>query len=734
MQNLVVKHSSGESYKVLLPRETIPQLNLTPESFWNEGTARQFINNLIVSNNYWRDIVNQCSSSISCLAPDDIEKQVSSLMMHDKIKFYPVKIMDIVDHPPEKRALKLNNVLYRFEPSSSLLFNNVSETKKFNNIDEANEFLSEISSNEEKLTVIAHELSIQLPATASVNKSEIADAISQELVSGSIVIIVDKTSSVPSDNNETNTENGANNKEAGLGTRTEEAITEEEKPPCQLEWVSVDCSHGRTAGITSKTEITPNLDVISTETSESGFDLITAEIHASELCSSHKNNIFGISQPHKFKSKEEKKVQFKVSCNKWDLSNMFERIWLPRVEPKTYNISIKETCEAPDISVKDINVNVYPDIKWHWRTTIDFGKLEFEPGKSKVKYSDFDIDGNVELTYDGKKHDAKEKYKTYIQDPLDGFKKICDTISTVLEVINDPTAALMRIGTQTTKPKPKDGKDNKDGNQTHLIIDWPKLSIDYDSTLIENKSPTYVDHKYNIKLKADPLLEIDIQVDVLQSMISLAPPPVKLVLEYAKERVEGEIKDDQKVGFRGELDIIFTVKTTVNITESEISGTHNISQHDTSVAPVKGDIKIPASLKGVIDAEGKWFILSFKVNYMMKGETEWSGNFEFGSDEKGIYFSNTVEFKGIDITLTKYEEVKAELETEKESTKEVSIDDFYANVGVKSDNVDTSVKLEDGKIEGEVTVKAEENKHWSWLKPKEDEKKKDPIKYYIVKN
>jgi len=733
MQNLVVKHRSGESYKVSLPRENVSEQNLTPESFWNESTARQFINNLIVSNGYWRDIVSQCDSlAASCVPHEDIEKQVSALIMHKKIKIYPVKVMDVVEHPPEKRVLKFDNILYRFEPISSLLFINTAETKNFKDINDANNFLCEISCNEDKLSTIAHELNIKLPTTASVNKGEVTDKISQELISGNIVIIVDKTSSSPTNNEERITENSTNNKEAGLGTRTkEDEITEEEKPPCQLEWVSVDCSHGRTAGITSKTEITPNLDVISTETLESGFDLITAEIHASELCSSHKNNIFGISQPHKFKSKSEKKVQFKVSCDKWDVSNMFERIWLPSIEPKIYNISIKETCESPNITIKDLDVNVYPDIKWHWSTTIDFGKLEFEPGKAKVKYSDLDIDGNVDLTYDGEKHDAKEKYKKYIKEPLNGFKKICDTISTVLEVINDPKSALMRIGTQTTKQKPEDGKDNKDGNETRLIINWPKLNIDYDSTLVENQDPTFIDHEYSIKLKAAPLLDIDIQVDVLDSMMSLSPPPVSALMKYAKKRIEQEFDDEQEVGIRGELDIIFTVKATVNINESEIKGRHNITKHDVSVEPIKGDIKIPAKLKGAVKAEGKWFIISFKVHYDMKGETEWSGGYEFGSDDKGIYFSNTVEFKGIDVTLTKYEEVKTKVESSAEQT-----DDMFEADGEithEDSNSSSSLSLEDGIVKGEATLKAKEAKRWSWLKPEKDTEKQEPTKHYFIK-
>lgn len=733
MQNLVVKHSSGESYKVLLPRETIPQLNLTPESFWNEGTARQFISNLIVSNDYWRDIVNQCNSSMSCLAPDDIEKQVSSLMMHDKIKFYPVKIMDVVDNPPEKRALKLNNVLYRFEPSSSLLFNNVSETKKFKNIDEANEFLSEISNNEEKLTIIAHELSIQLPATASVNKSEIADAISQELVSGSIVIIVDKTSSVPSSNQKILDNIDGNNKLAGLGTRSEDddKEKEEEIPPCQLDWVSIKCKHGRDTGITNKTTVIPNIDVIATESTSSGFDLITAEIHASELCASHKGTPFSISKQHKLKSKTATKIELPVSCDTWNVSNMFSRIWLPCVKPKTYKVSVSKTCKTKDIKIKKISVNVYPDMKWHWETKINFGKLEFVPGKSKVKYSDFDISGNAVLNYDGKEHDAMKKYNEYIKKPLDGFKKICDTISKVLEIINNSKSSKMRIGTQAINPEPESGEDNKDGNETRLIIEWPKLDINYDSSLIENESALFVDHKYNIKITAKPLLEIDIQVDVLDSLISLAPRPAKALIRYAKKRVKEEFIEDQKVGLRGEFDIIFTIKSTININESEISGQHNIIKHDNNVAPVKGDIHIPTKLEGVIKAEGKWFYLSFKVHYEMTGEAEWAGQYEFGNDDKGVYFSNFFEFKGIDITFTEYGEVKAKVKIDADDT-----DDMYetdASVSINNDDIDAEINLKDGQMNGEAALKAKNKKHWTWLKPKKDKKKNNPKKYYIVK-
>lgn len=733
---LVVKHISGDAYKIQLPRENMVQTSLNPKPFWDVSSARQFIDSIIVTPEYWKNIINQCGALGQCQlnTPRDIERELSHLIIQKKVNFYPVRILDTVDNPPEKRAIKSSaNITYRFEPTSTLLFNNVSETRLFDDIKNANDFLSSLNVNNDMLTTIANELGLDIPSTASVNPDEMISLISQSLVAGEIVIIVDKTSSVPPSEKESTISSNTNNKDAGLGTRSsdnEDKIEEKEEPPCELDWVSIQCKHGRDTGITNKTTVIPNLDVIATESKASGFDLITAEIHASELCASHKGTPFSVSKKHKLRSKTSTKIELSVSCDTWNVSNMFSRIWLPCVKPKTYTISVNNTCKTKDIKVKKIDVNVYPDMEWHWETKIDFGKLEFVPGKAKVKYSDFDISGNAILNYDGKEHDAMDKYNEYIKKPLDGFKKICDTISNVLEVINNTKSARMRIGTQAVKPEPENGEDNQDGNETRLILKWPKLDINYDSSLIENNSPFYVDHQYNITITAKPLLEIDIQVDVLDSLISLAPRPAKALIRYAKKRAEEEFKEDQKVGIRGEFDIIFTVVSTININESEISGQHNITNHDVEVAPVKGDIQIPTKLEGVLKAEGKWFYLSFKVHYEMTGEAEWAGQYEFGNDDEGVYFSNSFEFKGIDITLTKYEEVKAEIESD-QSINDGFFDD--AEIEVKSDDGNTELKLEEGNLKGETTLKAEEEKKWTWLKPRKDKNKKSPKKYYFVK-
>lgn len=761
MSTGVIQDNFRHHYRLHIQGDVPVSRFLSAKRFSDSVITENFVRGLRVPPGFWRGALSRVS--VTNFKPGaSVEARISALLIRGTLKLYPVKHLDTQpgDDSPAEASTPLATVKgmdYKLAPASVLLVQPASDVKTFANKEQAISFLTEMNMDDAQTNELAASMGISSAGTSQPPGAQTA-AMAQVLLENQFVVVAtparviaqpessadnaptEKTSDSPSTLGPHEEQGGDYTRESSAAVAVaaaliaEEILADETKPPCTLEKVVIKCSHGSSVEITKETLEPPTLNVVATETDKAGFDLISAEIQASELCPSHKSSSFNISKEHTLNSKTESKIEFKVNCSPWKRSNVFERLWLPSVKPKIYGLTIKDTCEAPDINVKKVNINVYPDIKWHWSTKIDFGKLEFIPGKAKVKYSDFAIDGNVDLTYDGEKHDAKEKYKKYIQKPLDGFKKICDSVSKVLEVINNPQAALTRIGTQTTQPKPAEGEDNSDGNETRLIIDWPKLNIDYDSTFIENTSTNVVDHDYSIKLTAKPLLEIDIQVDVLDSMISLAPLPVAELIRYARKRVEQDFEEDQEVGLRGELDIIFTVKATININESEIKGRQNAAENNVSVEPVKGDIKIPAQLKGAVKAEGKWFVISFSVHYEMSGDTEWSGNYEFGSDDTGIYFSNTVEFKGINITLTKYEEVKAALETDTKRKKEVSVDDFLSDIELEIKPADeASIKLEDGQVKGEATAKAKEEKRWSWLKPNEDAEKQQPTKHYIVK-
>lgn len=339
---------------------------------------------------------------------------------------------------------------YRFMPVSGLLAGDVRDPQRFQrDPQQASNFIKQLNLTDAQLDDVLKSLGLATGTGSA--------ALAQAIASEQVVVVRTRVSLLKSTSTEA--AQAADNaptqettaRPVSLGPHeaggaaavvVAQASEAEEKPLCPLQSAIIQCSHGRRVQITKETSITPSLSVISTETKEEGLELISAEIQARELCSSHKNGAFKISKEHQLKSTTATKTAFQVSCDHWNYSNFFERLWLPSVKPKVYRISIKETCEAPDIKIKIVEVNVYPDMKWHWSTSINFGKLDFEPGKAEVKYGALAIKGNVDLTYDGITYDAQDKYKKYITEPLDGFKKICDAVAKVLKVINDPQSGI----------------------------------------------------------------------------------------------------------------------------------------------------------------------------------------------------------------------------------------------------------------------------------------------------
>ena len=734
MNQNIIRHQFGQHYTVQHLRQLKPGLRLEPVHFNNLHQTMNFLRQLKVPHDYWEYLLRDYHGAAIAQKTVDIHQQASELFIRGKLLLFPIRPLDPVKNPPHKVTIKQGGTFYRFTEASALLLGNPPEVKRFASQDEAKAFINELAPDSEKLQNIAHELSIPL---SNASEAELGSRIAEQLVSGKAVIIVDKTSSAPTSEQAEEVKNDIGNRKAGLAggaaaTAAEEAAAEEEKP-CTTEWISVECGHnGRMAGITDKTETTPILAIVATEKDESGFDKITAEIHASELCDSHKSSNFRINQEHKLLKKEEKKIAFNACCEEWSMDNVFDRLWLPTVSPRTYTITPKTTCKTKDLKVSSINVDVYPKMKWDWDVNMNFGTLKFVPGKAKVEYSNVDIDGNVKLTYDNEEHDAKEKYDEYITKPLEGFKSICEKIGKVLEVINNPKEALMRIGTQAFNPPPPEGEDNTDGNETHLIVDWPNLSLKYESELIEAQSPSDIEHKFSVSLAASPLINVNIQVDVLESLIKLAPLGVKELIKYAKERVEKEIEEDAKVGFRGELDIIFTVDTKIDIKDGKkIESQHNINDDKLKISPITGDIVIPAELKGAIKAEGKWFFITIKVNYQLQGKAGWEGTYEIGKDDKGVYFSSNIEFTGIDIIATKYEEVKTKVSANKDK-----VDDTLSDLDIDISNEDSelSIEMKDSELKGEATLKAEETQQWSWLKPDKNTQKENPERYYLIRS
>lgn len=736
-----VKDNFGHYYKLHLPTDGRIPDGVQSRQFNDPVSTKQFIRGLEAQESHWRFLTLTLAAHIS--PHISIEEAICQLLINGRIK-----VFDITDYVRSRDATASivlkgsDNNRVQILPASAQFIQDASNIKDIVSHDEAFQYLAQLEADDEQLRQLAGQLEVIPPSSNRLDRQTLLSVLAESIVNRKIVVLEKSGNAASSKDSKSSkdldpvTSSMPGNRPPTLGPSSEVSIAagvvqkEEKEPICSLVSVTVSAPNGREAIVNSKSKTIPKLAVVATEKNKKGFKEVAAEVQVQEMCGNHNNSSFKVSKEHKLKSRSSSRISLDVSCDSWNINNAFERVWLPSTNPKTYKITAKPTCQAPDMSVTTIEVDVYPDMTWHWETQINFGKLEFIPGQAKVKYSDLAIDGNVKLTYDGEDHDLKEKYKKYIQDPLDGFKKICDVISKVLEAINDPSS-LTRIGTQAKKPPPPEGQDNTDGNETRLVVTWPNLDIKYDATLSESKYVDLVDHEYRISLAADPLLDIDIQVDVLDTLMKVAPAGTGRLIKFAKERIE-EGFDGKNVAFRGELDIIFTAKSTVTITEGQLSGKHNILKHEKSGEPIKGTIDIPVALKGATRVEGKWFFITFDINYSIRGDAGWRGEFEFGKDEKGIYCAQVMEFTGIVVTFTKYEEVSAEVHVSSKRSKNAYA--RFSKIKVENDDKTLTASMENGNISGKATKKVEKDTVWKWLEPQRDTATAPSRRYYLIEH
>jgi hypothetical protein len=593
-QSHYVPDHFGNYYR-LCNSSAASSLSAQPLSWLCEHSATRFVRTLRAPAGLWNSLV---FSSYGLLGerglPHNctVEQRVAALIVRGKLRVYAVPSPQVLAEK-SRLATFTKDERHTWRVTAAGATDTASgPVRTFQSHQEAAAFLKQLSPSGEQLQAMV-DLNPKLAGQAA-SQETVADA----LVSGDIAVVEEPiqnlaptpegspSSQSAEDSAETSSPAPLGPHEAGATPAANPKEETAEEPVCELVSFRVFTASGREALVNSKSKTAPKLALVASQTHQPGLKRIAAEIQANALCGSHQESNFKINKDHRLKSRSSTSIALDVCCEAWNTSNAFERVWLPSVTPKTYRVTTKDTCQTPDISVRSVEIDVYPDITWEWDTQINFGKLKFVPGKAQVEYSDLGIDGNVKLTYDGKAHDLKEKYKEYITDPLESFRKICDSISKVLEAINDPTT-LMRIGTKAKNPPPEEGQDNTDGNETRLALTWPNLDIKYHAILAENQQVDLVDHDYRISVAANPLLDIDIQVDVLDTLMKVAPAGTSKLIAFAKERIEQGFESNN-TKFRGELDVIFTARSTINITEGEISGRHNVlgPVHTNSVAAV----------------------------------------------------------------------------------------------------------------------------------------------------
>lgn len=719
MENLVVKHRSGESYKIILPRGNVSEQSLTPESFWNESSAQQFVNNLVVSQGIWRDIIHQCDSfSTSCMSHDNIEKQVSSLIINDKIKFYPVKIMDTVEHPPEKRVLKSDNIIYRFEPSSSLLFMKSAETQSFKSIDDAYTFLNKVSNSEAELADIAKELNIDIPKTAYTHEGGITDILSEELISGNIVIIVDKSSSTPPKDKENQTENSTNNKKADLGSRNNKDKTKDEIKPCIYQSFKLSCCHGRHVTLDPSKPLQdgqiPKLQVVSSQNENLKdaegapiFETLTVDAVIESVCDSHKTNFITINDSNTKligQQSDGKLAKFKSPSNKIKVSGMsgvLKYLWLPNVEKeglKTYKVFAADICDSSkfDGKGKYIQVDVYPHMKWNLVFNINLGSIKNDNKPSKNKLA---FEGSLKLQQDNAKAD---------EFTVDYKKK--------LEKFDKSLTSFKNILTKNIFDKFRDGRDFE------INVTLPKIALDYATEFKEKPGSPLVVRTHEFNFSASPFVKVAGTVDILPIIVKFLSSwwssLFNAFFDWAKQKF-GE--KDGKAHI--ETNIFFKVTA-----EGSLGAKFSHKRDESEKSSITGEpvtSKITFKAEGEAKLDGHIYVVKVEVVLKAGLETSIDIGLSMSSDDLNAdkensqpddapYISLDFMFNGIKIYLEK----EIQLKIEKSSSTDFG-DGLFGKVADDALDEDEEV--------GTKEVKRSEPR--TWLKMSD----KHQFKYYLDK-
>lgn len=221
----IIQDEFGQRYVLKTSAVHFEQSDFKAKSFWNRESTQSFVQRLNVPHGYWRGLLQQFSSipALHSLHEQQIEYYTSELLISGKIHLYPLPKQKGDEHAPQKRAIKSSDdVTYLFTEASLLLTSSPREVKSFSSKEDAEIFIKELNTDDEKLQTIASELDINVPTTASVNPAELTTAIVAALVAGTIIVLVDRVSTVPASKSEVVEAAGPGNKKADLGPAPDE--------------------------------------------------------------------------------------------------------------------------------------------------------------------------------------------------------------------------------------------------------------------------------------------------------------------------------------------------------------------------------------------------------------------------------------------------------------------------------------------------------------------------------
>ena len=287
-------------------------------------------------------------------------------------------------------------------------------------------------------------------------------------------------------------------------------------------------------------------------------------------------------------SKIDIKSEKVVTENSW--ADFLRKIFVPDMavlsKPQVYEVKAHQ-CDAKD-KVADLKVVAIPPVGWKGNAKIGY-KLKTDEEKAKITeenknkgiidakpLGEWEFSGQIDAYLDKKEQTFKppEEFLKVLQD---GMNKLTPMFS---EIQND---------------------------YADITVAWPNVSLEGNVDLVEHPSSHQLNYAGKIELKAEPLFQVNCDVDIKAIIIRLLAKEAnfsKFILEIMGKLEAGVGNDLVKI--KGDIQILLK-------TEAEISGNllwerkedEGAWQVDAAKSTIGGSVGI--ELHGAINVEGKAF-------------------------------------------------------------------------------------------------------------------------------
>lgn len=193
---IIIQDSFGRYYTIQSHIHPWIKGTLKPKEFSTHHMAHQFVQDLLVPPGYWQGLMQDITSvDNKMMNGDDVVNAACECIITGQIKIFAVNPPKPASGSHGKSTIETRDKVYHFVPAVEQLLNKT-DTKTFNNVQDAKTFLDGLNPDEEQLKDMASQLNIDMPITA--NPSELSQAITESLVTGDTVVMVDLiTSSTP---------------------------------------------------------------------------------------------------------------------------------------------------------------------------------------------------------------------------------------------------------------------------------------------------------------------------------------------------------------------------------------------------------------------------------------------------------------------------------------------------------------------------------------------------------